>query len=50
LPVIKEKYGKWDFFEYFAKANIKDVAAEIKKQKKVPGLPRGVTWSDVQRR
>ena len=43
LPAIKEKYGKRDLFEYFAKANIKDVAAEIKKQKKVPGLPRGVT-------
>ncbi len=50
LPKIKEKYGEWDLFEYFAKANIRDVAAELKKQKKVPGLPRGTTWSDAQRR
>jgi len=36
LPELKEKYGKWNFFEYFAKSNIKDIAAELKKQKRVP--------------
>lgn len=36
LPQMKEKYGKWDFFDYFAKSNIKDVAAEIKKKKRTP--------------
>jgi cyclase len=36
MPQLKEKYGKWDFFDYFVKSNIKDVAAEIKKQKRTP--------------
>jgi len=41
FPEMKEKYGKWNFFDYFARANIKDVAAELKNQKRVPpGPPR----------
>jgi cyclase len=43
LPVLKEKYGKWDFFEYFAKSNIKDIAAELKKQKRVPPITSNKT-------
>lgn len=39
LPQMKEKYGKWTFFDYFAKSNIKDVVAELKKQKRVPPTP-----------
>jgi cyclase len=41
LPEMKEKYASWNFFDYFAKANIKDVAGELKNQKRVPpGPPR----------
>ena len=36
MPQLKEKYGKWDLFEYFAKSNIKDIAAELKGTKRVP--------------
>jgi cyclase len=43
LPEIKEKYGKWDFFDYFAKSNIKDIAAELKKQKRVPSIASNKT-------
>jgi glyoxylase-like metal-dependent hydrolase (beta-lactamase superfamily II) len=36
LPVMKEKYGKWNFFEDFAKSNIKDTEAELRKTKRIP--------------
>jgi cyclase len=36
LPAVKEKYGQWSFFEYFAKSNIKDVEAELRGTKKIP--------------
>jgi cyclase len=36
LPGLKEKYGKWDFFDDFAKSDILDMAAEIQGVKKVP--------------
>jgi cyclase len=36
LPAVKEKYGQWNFFEYFAKSNIKDVEAELRGAKKIP--------------
>ena len=36
LPSVTEKYGKWDFFKYFAKPDILDTAAEIRGDKKIP--------------
>jgi len=36
LPTSKEKYGQWNFFEYFAKSNIKDIEAELRKTKRIP--------------
>jgi hypothetical protein len=36
LPAAKEKYGQWNFFQYFAKSNIKDVEAELRGTKKIP--------------
>jgi cyclase len=36
LPTVKEKYGQWHFFEYFAKPNIRDVEAELRKTKRIP--------------
>jgi cyclase len=33
LPAVKEKYGQWNFFEYFAKPNIRDVEAELRGTK-----------------
>ena len=36
LPALTEKYGKWDFFQDFAKADILDTAAELRGDKKVP--------------
>lgn len=36
LPAVKEKYSQWNFFEYFAKSNIKDVEAELRGTKKNP--------------
>jgi len=37
LPKVAEKYGKWAFFEYFAKSNIKDMEAELRGTKRKPG-------------
>ena len=37
LPELTKKYGKWDFFEDFAKSNIKDMEAELKGNKRKPG-------------
>lgn len=36
LPAIKEKYGKWDFFDHFAKRNILDAEAERRGTKRIP--------------
>ncbi|MBS1842678.1 MAG: MBL fold metallo-hydrolase [Acidobacteria bacterium] len=40
LPEIAKKYGKWEFFEYFAKPNIKDMDAELRGTKRKPGDPQ----------
>ena len=40
LPEITQKYGKWEFFEYFAKSNIKDMDAELRAVKRKPGDPK----------
>jgi hypothetical protein len=38
LPEVKKKYGEWEFFDYFAKANIEDTEAELRGTKrKMPG-------------
>jgi glyoxylase-like metal-dependent hydrolase (beta-lactamase superfamily II) len=36
LPQVKQKYGAWQFFDYFAKRNIADVEAELNGSKRVP--------------
>jgi cyclase len=36
MPSLKEKYGKWNFFDYFAKPNILDMAAELRGTKRIP--------------
>jgi cyclase len=36
LPAVKEKYGQWNFFDYFAKPNIRDAEAELRGTKKIP--------------
>jgi len=36
LPAITAKYGKWNFFKYFAKPDILQTAAEIRGDKKIP--------------
>jgi cyclase len=36
LPALTEKYGKWDFFQDFAKPDILDTAAELRGDKKIP--------------
>ena len=36
LPQVKEKYGSWQFFDYFAKRNIADVEAELNGSKRIP--------------
>lgn len=36
LPQLKEKYGKWDFFDDFAKPGILDIASELRGDKKIP--------------
>jgi cyclase len=36
LPLLKEKYGKWDFFNYLAEANIVDASNELNGTKMVP--------------
>jgi cyclase len=36
MPALEEKYGKWNFFGYFAKRNILDMAAELRGTKKIP--------------
>jgi cyclase len=36
LPLLKQKYGTWQLFEYFAKRNIADVEAELNGTKRIP--------------
>lgn len=36
LPGLKEKYGSWNLFDYFAKRNIADTAKELRGEKQVP--------------
>jgi glyoxylase-like metal-dependent hydrolase (beta-lactamase superfamily II) len=36
LPGLKEKYENWNFFDYFAKRNILDMAKELRGDKQVP--------------
>ena len=36
LPQLKQKYGAWQFFDYFAKRNIADVEAELIGTKRIP--------------
>jgi cyclase len=40
LPKLKEKYGSWNFFPYFAKSNLTDTAAELRGEKKIPQAPQ----------
>jgi cyclase len=39
LPQLKQKYGSWQFFSYFAKRNIADMEAELTGSKRIP-VPR----------
>jgi glyoxylase-like metal-dependent hydrolase (beta-lactamase superfamily II) len=36
MPGLKQKYGGWNFFDYFAKRNILDMAKELRGDKQVP--------------
>lgn len=36
MPALEKKYGKWEFFSYFAKSNILDAALELRGKKRVP--------------
>ena len=36
MPSLEKKYGQWEFFSYFAKANILDAALELNGKKRVP--------------
>jgi glyoxylase-like metal-dependent hydrolase (beta-lactamase superfamily II) len=36
LPQLKQKYGPWQLFEYFAKRNIADLEAELNGTKRIP--------------
>jgi cyclase len=40
LPQLKQKYGSWQFFEYFAKRNIADIEAELNGTKHIPTAQR----------
>jgi glyoxylase-like metal-dependent hydrolase (beta-lactamase superfamily II) len=40
LPELKAKYGEWNFFQYFAKRNILDMAAELQGKKRTPPIPQ----------
>jgi len=40
LPQLKQKYGDWHLFDYFAKRNIADVEAELAGTKKIPTAQR----------
>ncbi|MGB9465973.1 MAG: MBL fold metallo-hydrolase [Candidatus Acidiferrum sp.] len=36
MPALKQKYGNWNFFDYFAKRNILDMAKELRGDKQIP--------------
>jgi cyclase len=36
MPGLKQKYGDWNFFDYFAKRNILDTAKELRGEKQIP--------------
>jgi len=36
LPELKQRYGEWNFFDYFATRNILDTASELAGTKRVP--------------
>ena len=36
MPGLKQKYGTWNFFDYFAKRNILDMAKELRGDKQIP--------------
>jgi len=36
MPQLKDKYGKWNFFDYFAKTDILNAGAELRGDKKNP--------------
>jgi len=36
LPQIQQKYGSWQFFDYFAKRNIADLELELNGTKRIP--------------
>ena len=38
MPALKDKYGTWGFFPYFAKSNILQTADELAGKKRLPGL------------
>jgi glyoxylase-like metal-dependent hydrolase (beta-lactamase superfamily II) len=40
MPGLKAKYGDWNFFDYFAKPNILDMAAELNHKKRTPPIPQ----------
>lgn len=40
LPVLKDTYGKWGFFDYFVKRNIEHTAAELKGKKRILTLAK----------
>lgn len=40
MPELTGRYSQWNFFQYFAKRNILDTAAEIRGDKKIPQPPK----------
>jgi hypothetical protein len=36
LPQLQQKYGTWQFFDYFAKRNIADIESELNGTKRIP--------------
>ncbi len=36
MPGLKQKYGNWNFFDYFARRNILDMAKEVRGDKLIP--------------
>jgi len=41
LPSLERKYGRWNWFKYFARHNVEQTAAELQGTKRVPvpGVP-----------
>lgn len=36
MPALEQKYGKWNFFKYFARRNLLDTVAEWRGTKRIP--------------